>query len=123
MFSYPLNDSSVASQTGQTSVQWDSPGEGTYYVTVVAYNNALQPSKPLCSDGVTVDLTPPRFMGVAIPGGVVMPGLVVDSSGDFWLIGRDRERARVEGYSTWCATNSVLLEDLSAFPVRRNSDG
>ena len=123
LFSYPLNDSSAVSQTDLTSVQWDAPGEGTYYVTVVAYNNALQPSKLVCSDGVIVDLTPPRFMGVAVPGAVVKPGLVVDGDGQFWLIGSDRERAKVDGYSAWCANSSTLLVDLSAFPVRRSSDG
>lgn len=123
LFSYPLNESSPAAQTDLTSVQWEAPGEGTYYITVVAYNAALQPSRRVCSDGVMIDLTPPRFLGVAIPGARVKPGLVVDGSGQFWLIGRDRERTLVEGSSSWCLNSSVLIEDLSAFPVKRFTDG
>ena len=33
---------------------------GTFHVTVVAYNEALEPSNPVCSDGITVDTTPPQ---------------------------------------------------------------
>ena len=32
---------------------------GKYYVTVVAFNAALEPSRPICSDGVTIDKTAP----------------------------------------------------------------
>ena len=52
----------------------NSAGEGTYYLTVVAWNAALSPSTPVCSDGLTVDTTPPLFEGVFIPGGMVEAG-------------------------------------------------
>ena len=123
IFSYPLNVSSGASQTRLTSTSWEAPGEGTYYITVMAYNNALQPSNPVCSDGITVDLTPPAFVGVSIPGAQVKPGLVVDSDGQFWLVERERERVRIDGYSGWCTNSSTLVEDLSAFPLKRFIDG
>ena len=125
VFSYPLNATSGVSQTRVTSASWEAPGEGTYFITVVAYNNALQPSSAVCSDGITVDMTPPTFMGVSIPGARVKPGLVADSGGQFWLVERERERARVSGYSGWCANSSTLMEDLklSAFPIKRFRDG
>ena len=122
-FSYPLNETSGVSQTHLTSASLEVAGEGIYYITVVAYNNALQPSQPVCSDGVTVDLTPPTFVGVSIPGARVKPGLVVDSGGQYWLVEEDRERVMIDGYSGWCANSSVLVEDLSAFPIKRFSDG
>ena len=123
VFNYPLNESSQATQTDLTSVQWKALGEGTYYITVVAYNHALQPSRAVCSDGVTVDLTPPSFVGVVIPGARVKPGLVVDNGGQFWLIERNRERVMVDGYSGWCVNSSVLVEDLSSYPVKTHTDG
>lgn len=124
LFSYPLNDSSLVSQIDGTSVQWNAPGEGSYYITVVAYNNALQPSLPVCSDGTTVDLTPPVLMGVSIPGARVRPGLVVDESRRFWLVERDRQRVAIDGYSGWCNNSSVLVEELglSTYPIRRSTD-
>ena len=125
MFSYPLNESSLVSQIDSTSVQWDAPGEGSYYVTVVAYNNALQPSLPVCSDGITVDLTPPVLMGVLIPGARVRPGLVVDNNRQFWLVERDRQRLAINGYSSWCSNGSALVDEavLSTYPLRRSTDG
>lgn len=39
-----------------------------YYVTVVAFNGAQEPSEPVCSDGVTVDTTPPVIKDVVIHG-------------------------------------------------------
>ena len=123
IFSYPLNVSSRVSQTQVTRATWEAPGEGTYYITVVAYNNALQPSNPVCSDGITVDLIPPIFVGVSIPGARVKPGLVVDGDGQYWLVERDRERVKIDGFSDWCANSSTLLEDLSAFPIKRYNDG
>ena len=37
---------------------------GSYHATVVAYNAAMEPSKPVCSDGVTVDTTNPMVSGI-----------------------------------------------------------
>ena len=38
--------------------------EGRYRVTVVAYNGAMDPSLPVCSDGVYIDQTPPEVFGI-----------------------------------------------------------
>ena len=39
---------------------------GRYYVSVVAYNGALEPSEVACSDGITYDTTPPALHNVSI---------------------------------------------------------
>ncbi|KAK3088800.1 hypothetical protein FSP39_023833, partial [Pinctada imbricata] len=44
-------------------------GEGKYYATVIAYNNALQPSEPVCSDGIVYDTTPPMVDNFIIDNG------------------------------------------------------
>lgn len=94
-------------------------GEGTYYLTVVAWNTALSPSDPVCSDGVTVDETPPVLEGVVIPGGVVQGGLVQDVSGKVWLIGEDRSREVVMGGedNAVCINKATPTPDLSAYPL------
>lgn len=94
-------------------------GEGTYFLTVVAWNSALSPSLPVCSDGVTVDETPPVVEGVVIPGGVVQGGLVQDVSGKVWLIGEDRNREVVIGGedSAVCISKATPTSDLSAYPI------
>ena len=51
---------------------------GTYYTTVVAYNHALEPSHPVCSDGVTIDMTGPVVTSVHVSHAFIKPGLVTD---------------------------------------------
>ena len=37
-----------------------------YYTTVVALNNAMEPSKPVCSDGITFDTTDPKVTNITL---------------------------------------------------------
>ena len=117
VFSYPLRPSSVVMETRITTATWNAPTNGTYYVTVVAYNQALQPSTPVCSDGVTIDTVPPEFMGVVIPGAVVDAGLVRDVTGEVWYVRADRVRVWVGSGVGACLNRSTLLDDLSAYPI------
>ena len=71
-----------------------SPGK--YYVTVVAYNRALERSDPVCSDGVFIDQTEPGITSIEIERVRVRAGLVEDrQSGEMWFIGNDRRRCKV----------------------------
>ena len=69
-FSYPLNenDDVIVMETTDTFATWlaSVPGPGTYYVTVVTYNHALQASLPACSDGITIDISPPVINEIII---------------------------------------------------------
>ncbi len=88
---------------------------------MVAWNAGLSPSIPVCSDGLTVDRTPPVLEGVVIPGSRVEGGLVQDAgSGVFWLIGVDRERDVVRGGEAVpeCSNRATIMEDLSLYPIR-----
>ncbi len=86
----------------------------------MAWNGALSPSAPVCSDGLTVDTTPPVFGGVVIPGGMVEAGLVQDDGGRVWLIGEDRGRVMVEDEDSACSNLATPVSDqfLSTFPIR-----
>ncbi|KAK2158684.1 hypothetical protein NP493_1763g00001 [Ridgeia piscesae] len=77
-------------------------GPGTYHCTVVAYNKALEPSEPVCSDGVTVDTTAPEIHEVSIENSWTKDGLVKDSTGHVWYIDRNRFRVLVEQPSDSC---------------------
>ena len=77
-------------------------GPGTYHCTVVAYNTALEPSEPVCSDGVTVDTTAPEIHGVSIENSWTTGGLVRDSTGNVWYIDRNRFRVLVEQPAASC---------------------
>ena len=120
-FQYPLTSTSPAQQTTSNMVVWTAPSPETYYTTVVAYNGALQPSQPVCSDGVTVDRQPPVFGGVVIPGGIVREGLV-QSGGEVWFVYSDRERALVTSPTNECVRKSTNFtsSELAALPIKYN---
>ena len=96
-FSYPLMEG-VVMETSGTQAMWQAPGPGTYYVTVVAYNHALQPSLPSCSDGITIDLSAPVINEVIIVG-------VVETE-DIMYITTDHHIN-----VTWEATDDVGIRD------------
>ena len=45
-------------ETSDQTLKMDLPYDGRYYFSVIAYNNALEPSDVACSDGVVRDSTP-----------------------------------------------------------------
>lgn len=122
-FQYPNMGMSLAIDTNDTSVTWTPPTYGKYYITVVAFNKAYIATKPICSDGIIIDMASPTFMGVVIPGGVVREGLVRLSTGEVWFVESSRERFLVEGsFNESCINRSTLIseETLSTFPLGNN---
>lgn len=120
-FTFPLMPDSAVAETRDTFATWVPPAPGTHYATVVAYNNALRPSVPVCSDGITTDTAPPSFEGVVIPGAVVAPGLALGPEGEVWLIDSNRERLLAEEPSEMCTDQATPLSDLSQYPIRMAS--
>ena len=80
LFSYPLTEDTVVMETTATHATWTAPGPGTYYVTIVAYNHALQPSTPAYSDGITVDELAPVISEVIIAGVMETAGVMYIST-------------------------------------------
>ena len=54
-------------ETVSSEAVWLAPNPGTYFATVVAYNSALRPSAAVCSNGITIDSSPPVFTRVSLP--------------------------------------------------------
>lgn len=77
--------------------------EGTYYACVVAYNRALEPSKRVCSDGVTVTSAVPRVREVVVSGSYVRGGLITDKrKNSFWVLEQNRYRKLVKNPTSDC---------------------
>ncbi|XP_019614830.1 PREDICTED: uncharacterized protein LOC109462712 [Branchiostoma belcheri] len=91
-------------RTTDTNAVYTAPTPGTYFCTVVAYNHALDPSVPVCSDGVTVDVTPPTLTAIQVDHLAVRPGVVKDAGGDVWLIDQRRHRVLVLDPPAQCLT-------------------
>lgn len=76
---------------------------GKYHVTVMAYNHALDHSKAVCSDGVTIDNLPAVVTEVVIKDAVTDQGLLKDSpTGNIFVLSKDREIESVQNPSMSC---------------------
>ncbi|XP_035661568.1 uncharacterized protein LOC118405866 [Branchiostoma floridae] len=92
---FTLPEGASITRTTNTHATYTAPSAGTYFCTVVAYNHALDPSPPVCSDGVTVDVTAPSLTAIHIDHIAVRPGVVKDAGGNVWLINQRRHRVLV----------------------------
>ena len=82
-----------------------------YNVTVIAYNNAMEPSHPSCSDGVIVDSTPPTISEVIVKGVSLKPGLACFENMQYIVWGNRTKQAlnsSASGYDNSC-TNVIQL--------------
>ncbi|XP_078664145.1 uncharacterized protein LOC144907216 [Branchiostoma floridae x Branchiostoma belcheri] len=102
----------------ETHASYTAAVPGTYYCTVVAYNRALDPSVPVCSDGVVYDNTKPTLTNIAIENIHVHPGAVKDSSGDVWMVDDMLRKTAVENPSSTCRSVARQVEDPHIFPDR-----
>ena len=99
------------------TVSWKAPGPGRYVVTALAMNNAWEPSRVVCSDGITVDVHPAVITQVNISNVYARPGIVWGSiEGDhmdrhlgkqkepnnFWILHSNMTRQRVTDYPADC---------------------
>ena len=72
-------------------------------MTVVAFNTALEPSAPVCSDGVTIDTTPPTINHVYVSGAHVAGGVVLGHSPtEVWFVDGERRRRLVDSPDAAC---------------------
>ncbi|KAK3100189.1 hypothetical protein FSP39_015958 [Pinctada imbricata] len=98
--------------------------EGRYYITVVAYNRALDPSDPVCSDGVTIDTSVPSVKEVKIEGARVKGGLIKNSSSStYYVVGEDRNRRLISNPTPDCIYKATETEDLDMLPLERLTNG
>ncbi|VDI20686.1 Hypothetical predicted protein [Mytilus galloprovincialis] len=99
-------------------------GDGTYYFTVVAYNRALDPSEPVCSDGVTIDSSVPGVKEVVVKDSLITGGLAKDPDNvDYYILGPDRVRRLIPNPTADCITKSTALNGVNLFPLARNKNG
>lgn len=90
-------------ETYSTDVIHTVKSEGTFYACVVAYNRALEPSKPVCSDGVSVTSNIPKVKEVAISGAFVKGGLITDiTKSSFWVLDQNRYRTLIKNPTPDC---------------------
>nr|XP_034301655.1 uncharacterized protein LOC105322112 [Crassostrea gigas] len=98
--------------------------EGTYYICVVAYNRALEPSEPVCSDGVTVTTAVPSVQEVDIEGATVIGGLVTDENkSNVWIVTKNRYRRLIRNVTADCLTKATVINTTDLLPAEHKADG
>ncbi|XP_070572151.1 uncharacterized protein [Ptychodera flava] len=103
--------------TTSTHAQWVAPSSGKYYCTVITYNKAMSPSKPVCSDGVVIDTTEPVIREVHIDDVYVRPRLIEDSNSTIWYVDKKRKRQRIENISRMCRDAVSTEMDIDLYPI------
>ncbi|XP_066300627.1 uncharacterized protein [Branchiostoma lanceolatum] len=104
--------------TDETHASYTAPAPGTYHCTVVAYNRALDPSVPVCSDGIVYDITSPTVTNIAIENIHVNSGAVKDGNGGVWMVDDMLRKVPVENPSSTCRSVARQVEDPHMFPDR-----
>ncbi|KAI0220739.1 hypothetical protein LSAT2_027792 [Lamellibrachia satsuma] len=117
-----MADSSMTTHTTATSASHVVNSPGTSRCIVVAYNGALEPSAPVCSDGVTVDVTPPEISAVSIKNAWIRDGLVKDNAAVVWYVDRNRNRCLVSTVPDDCRHRIPAGSTIALYPQRRNCD-
>ncbi|XP_061189002.1 uncharacterized protein LOC133197151 [Saccostrea echinata] len=120
-FSLVTNSSSIVKITTSTESSTTVTNENTYYITVVAYNAAYQPSHPVCSDGVTIDSSDSSIQELSISNSRIKGGLVTNS-GEYWIVSDDRTRKKIYNTTT-CSTKATALASLDLIPIERDASG
>ncbi len=77
-------------RTTDTSASYTASGPGTYYITVVAFNRAIDPSDPVCSDGIVIDNTPPTIGSIFLANARIRGGIVRDDNGNVFYVNHQR---------------------------------
>lgn len=65
------------------TLQYTDLGLPIHIVTILAFNNALDPSNSACSDGVTLDDTPPFVNNIVLQNAFIKPGVVCQNQDAF----------------------------------------
>ncbi|KAJ8299760.1 hypothetical protein KUTeg_023820 [Tegillarca granosa] len=115
---------SIFYETDQTEASFNVAAEGLYFVTVVAYNRALEPSKPVCSDGVTITTASLKIKEISVDSVRIKGGLIKDRDGlNVWVVGEDRVRRVVPDPPLDCILKATYIPDFQLYPIERNTKG
>ncbi|KAK3101903.1 hypothetical protein FSP39_007221, partial [Pinctada imbricata] len=118
------NPSSGLTETYSLHATHTVTTEGKYFITVVAYNRALEPSDPVCSDGVTVDTTVPAVEEVTIEGARIKGGLITDSSSSaYYVVGENRVRRLIPNPTSECISKATQIADIDMLPQEKYTNG
>ncbi|WAR31796.1 hypothetical protein MAR_034338, partial [Mya arenaria] len=95
------------------SVRIPTTFTGKRFVTVIALNNAMEPSRPACSDGLTRDLSPPEFRNMTLQHGQLSESLLC-LHGEVYLMQTNMQRTKLHNTSD---CRSICVNDVESHKV------
>ena len=96
---------------------------GKYYMSVVAFNGAMEPSRNVCSDGIVVDFTPSKLIDIHIDQASTQLSLACDLKESIWFIDENLVRREVqptENCKRHCSSENI---DVTVFPRKIQNNG
>ncbi|XP_062605213.1 uncharacterized protein LOC134267002 isoform X2 [Saccostrea cucullata] len=111
---HPTGSSIEYYDTEDMSKQVILDKSGKTFASVIAFNNAMEPSKVVCSDGVQLDRTPPVISNISVRNMMASSSLGC-TNGKYWFITENLTRVAIMCNKTCLnGTNEILL---NALPV------
>lgn len=108
--------------TEELSMHVSITSEDKMYSSVIAFNNAMEPSKVGCSDGILVDRTPPIISNVSIKNLKINPSIGC-ADGSLWYVSEDLIKKQVACNSTCSYSSSdPLIHVLPENPIKSETE-
>ncbi|XP_013409734.1 uncharacterized protein LOC106173226 [Lingula anatina] len=101
--------------TTLTSTSFLAPQPGHYVLSVIAFNNAMEPSEVACSDGIVIDTSPPAIYNVQLTNGRIRDTVVCDGD-TIWLLAHNLTKAKLPGREPACVQRCLRDVPVSIFP-------
>ena len=99
------------------------PLAGKYYMSVVAFNGAMEPSSNVCSDGIVVDFTPSKLVDIYINQAATQMSLACHFNESIWFIDENLLRREVQPTDICkrhCFSRKI---DVTVFPRKTQHNG
>ncbi|XP_053390115.1 uncharacterized protein LOC123523221, partial [Mercenaria mercenaria] len=112
--------------TYDSTAEFTAQKPGKYHLTVMAYNHALDNCKPVCSDGVTIDIIPAVVSEIIVKNAVTADGLVKSYENEIvYVLHRNRELEKVLLPSQICKKRATTVHDsvLKLYPHKKRING
>ena len=101
-------------ETNQQHTSFNVSVPDTYHLSVIAFNNALDPSQAACSSGVTVDHSAPVLKHVYLPAARTQPSIACSHNNSIWYI-TSSFTAQPLAYIAQCERHCQSPIDVSIF--------
>ena len=101
-------------ETDHEHTSFEVPGPGRYFLSVIAFNNALDPSEAACSSGIIVDHSAPKLKHIHLPAAHTQSSIACSHNNSIWHI-TPSFTAQPLAYVAECHSHCHKKVDVSIF--------